>query len=342
MERIGIVMMTALGDAVHVLPVITALKRHNPGCHITWVVQPGPARLVRGHPDIDDLVVFDKSKGVRAYFDVRDEMNRRRIDVVLGLQVYLKAGIVTALIDAPVKVGFDRARARDLNWLFTTHRIPPHPQQHVQDQYFEFLEYLNVPYEPVIWNLGPWPDEIGAQRAFFERFDRPVVSLVVGTSKPEKDWIAERWATVADTLVERFGLQPVIVGGKSPRELETARIIRERARSAPTDALGSPLREMVGILAGSALVISLDTGPLHMAVALDRPVVSLMGYNNPKRVGPYRKSHELIVDAYGDPGEDYPVTPAHRLDRMKRISTEDVIAKVELWHRGTAGPSGTH
>jgi heptosyltransferase I len=331
MDRIAIVMMTALGDAVHVLPVVTALKRHRPDCHITWVLQPGPARLVRGHPDIDDIVVFDKKKGTRAFLEVRQAMAGRPIDLVLALQVYFKAGLVTTLIDAPVKLGFDRARARDANWLFTTHRIPPHANQHVQDQYFEFLEFLDVPHEPVVWNLGPWSHELEAQRAIVSQFARPIVSLVVGTSKAEKDWIPERWAALNDVLGERFGLQPVLVGGRSQREVETARVMLESASDPPVDMLGGSLREMVGILHGSALVVSLDTGPLHMAVALDRPVISLMGYNNPKRVGPYRKFHDLIVDAYGDPGEDYPITPAHRHDRMERITVQDVVEKVELW-----------
>lgn len=331
MDRIAIVMMTALGDAVHVLPVITALKRHRPDCHITWVLQPGPAKLVRGHPDIDDIVEFDKKKGPRAYLEVREAMAGRRIDLVLALQVYLKAGLVTALIDAPVKLGFDRARARDANWLFTTHRIPPHENQHVQDQYFEFLEFLGVPYEPVVWNLGPWTHELEAQRAFLSQFDRPVVSLVIGTSKAEKDWVADRWTALSDVLIETYGLQPVLVGGRSSREVETARVVLENTRCPPVDMLGGSLREMVGILRGSALVVSLDTGPLHMSVALDRPVISLMGYNNPKRVGPYRRFHDLIVDAYGDPGEDYPITPAHRHQRMQRITVEDVVEKVEVW-----------
>jgi heptosyltransferase I len=331
MDRIAIVMMTALGDAVHVLPVVTALKRHRPDCHITWVLQPGPARLVRGHPDIDDIVIFDKKKGTRAFLEVREAMAGRPIDLVLALQVYFKAGLVTALIDSPVKLGFDRARARDANWLFTTHRIPPHANQHVQDQYFEFLKFLEVPYEPVVWNLGPWAHELEAQRAFVSQFSRPIVSLVIGTSKAEKDWMPERWAALNDVLSERFGLQPVLVGGRSPREVETARVMLESASHPPVDMLGGSLREMVGILHASAMVVSLDTGPLHMAVALDRPVISLMGYNNPKRVGPYRKFHDLIADAYGDPGENYPITPAHRHDRMKRITVEDVVEKVELW-----------
>jgi heptosyltransferase I len=331
MDRIAIVMMTALGDAVHVLPVITALKRHRPDCHITWVLQPGPAKLVRGHPDVDDILIFDKRKGTRGFLDVRQAMAGRRLDLVLALQVYFKAGLVTALIDAPVKLGFDRARARDANWLFTTHRIPPHDNQHVQDQYLEFLEYLEVPPEPLTWHLGPWPDERDAQREFFAQFDRPVVTMVIGTSKAEKDWLPERWAALNDVLAERYGLTPVLVGGRSARELETARLIFETTRHPPIDMLGCSVREMVGILHGSALVVSLDTGPLHMSVALDRPVISLMGYNNPKRVGPYRKFHDLIVDVYGDPGENYPITPAHRHDRMPRITVDAVVEKVEVW-----------
>ena len=340
LDRIGIVMLTAIGDAVHVLPVITALKRHNPKSHITWVLQSGPASLVQGHPDIDELVIFHKSRGLRAYADVRNELASRSFDVVLGLQVYLKAGIVTWLARSPVKLGFDRARARDLNFLFTTHAIPSHPQQHVQDQYFEFLDVLGVPHDPVVWNLGPFPNERERQRKFFAGIERPVASLIIGTSNPQKDWLAQRWAEVSDALYEDHGLQAVLAGGRSARELETERIIMASTRHPPVSTLGVPLRELVGILDGSALVISLDTGPLHMAVALERPVVSLMGYNNPKRVGPYRRFHDLIVDAYGDPGESYPISPAHRFGRMKRIQVSDVLGKVAIAREGHAGRAG--
>ena len=327
--RVGIVMMSALGDAVHVLPVITALKRHAPDSHITWILQPGPASLVRGHPDVDEILLFEKAKGWRAYAQLRPQL--RPFDLVLALQVYIKAGLVTAMTRAPVKLGFDRARARDLNWLFTTHRIPAHPPQHVQDQYFEFLTALGVPYEPVTRNLGPWAHERAAQRAYFEKIERPVVTLVIGTSDPQREWLAERWAALADELVERHGLQPVLAGGRSARELETERVIVQRARHRPLSALGMPLRELVWLLDGSALVISLDTAPLHMAVALDRPVIALSGAWNPKRTGPYRRFHDLLVDAYGDPGEDYPISPARRRDRMPRIQVDDVLRRVDIW-----------
>ncbi len=333
LDRIGIVMMSAVGDAVHVLPVINAIKRRQHDARITWVLQPGPATLVRGHRNVDEIVIFDRAKGRRAFTDIKRELAQRPFDLVLNLQVYFKAGLVTSFTKAPVKLGFDKARARDLNWLFTTHRIPPRAMGHVQDQYFEFTEWLGVPHEPVAWGLGPWSEaERAWQRDFFARFDRPVAPIVVATSKAQKDWLPERWAEVSDALWHDFGLQPVLVGGRSPREVHAERVILERARVKPYSALGNGgLRGLVGIFDGAALVLSPDTGPLHMSVALDRPVVSLIGYSNPKRVGPYRRFRDLMIDAYGEPGEDYPISMENRLDRMPRITVQQVLDKVELW-----------
>jgi heptosyltransferase I len=324
-------MMSAVGDAVHVLPLLTALKRHRPDTRVTWVLQPGAASLVRGHWAVDEIIPFDRARGWRAYPAVRRELARRPFDVVLALQVYFKAGIVTSFTHAPAKLGFDRARARDLNWLFTTDRIHPREGQHVQDQYFEFLTALGVPHEPVTWDLGPWDDERAWQSEFLRRFDRPIAPIVVATSKAEKDWMPERWADVCDSLRSDFGLQPVLVGGRSERELAAERIILERARVPVVSALGSGLRNLVGVLEGAALVLSPDTGPLHMAVALNRPVISLMGYTNPKRVGPYRRFHDLLIDAYGEPGEDYPISMENRPGRMSRITVRDVLDRVERW-----------
>ena len=339
LDRVGVVMMSAVGDAVHVLPVLTAIKRHTPAAHVSWVLQPGPATLVRGHPAVDEIVLFDRAAGWRAFVGVRRALRARPFDVVLDLQVYLKAGIVTGFTRAPIKLGFDRARARDANWLFTTKRIPAHPEgQHVQDQYFEFLTALGIPHEPVQWGLGPWPAERSAQREFFARIARPVAVIVVATSKPEKDWIPERWGDVASALDADFGLQPVLVGGTSLRERHAESVIRARAPGA-ISALGCGLRPLVGILDGAALALSPDTGPLHMAVALDRPVISLMGYTNPKRTGPYRRFHDLMIDAYGDAGEDYPISMETRPGRMPRITVDDVLAKVALWKSGYSTPT---
>ncbi|HET6233158.1 MAG TPA: glycosyltransferase family 9 protein [Longimicrobiaceae bacterium] len=330
LDRVCIVLLTAVGDAVHAMPVVTALKRRNPLMHLTWVLQPGPATLVRGHPGVDEIIEFDRKRGVRAFMDVRRELAGREFDLVLLLQPYLKAAVIAGFANAPVKLGFDRARARDLSWAFTTHRIPPHEPQHTQDTYFEFLGALGIPHEPVVWDIGPWDEERARQREFFATIDRPIVPLVIGTSKPEKDWASERWAAVADELHATFGLQPMLVGGRSERELAAEAAIMAKAAHKPLSALGSGLRPLVGILDGAALAISPDTGPLHMSVALGTPTVSLMGYTNPKRFGPWRRFHDLLIDAYGDPSEDYPASAPHRPGRMDRISVDDVLEKVAL------------
>lgn len=339
--RILLVLMSAVGDTVHGLPVVTALKRHDPGTRVTWILQPGPASLLRGHPDIDEIVLFERSRGWRAFRDVGRALAGERFDLVLDLQVYFKASVVTALARAPVKLGFDRARARDYNWLVTNRKLPPHPPQHVQDQYFEFLRLLGVPHEPVEWKLGPWPEEREAQREFFARLDRPAVALVIGSSRADKEWLPERWAEVADRLHEGFGLQPVLVGGRSERERATEREILARARHPVVSTLGNTFREMVAVLDGSALVVSLDTGPLHIAVALDRPVISLMSTLDPHRVGPYRRFHDLIIDAYHEPGEVAPVSASRRPGRMPTITVEDVLLRARVWReRYSPGEAG--
>jgi len=336
-DKICVVMMSAVGDAVHVLPVLNALKRANPHTRITWILQPGPAVLVRGHRSVDEIIIFDRTRGLMAFADAAGRLANRRFDLVINLQVYFKAGIVTGFTRAPIKLGFDRARARDLNWLFTNRKIAPSPVQHVQDQYFEFLTVLGVAPQPVEWDLGPWREEREWQRRFIASIDRPIASIVVATSKPEKDWFPERWAEVCDALHHEFGMQVVLVGGRSARELAAERLVTARAKHKPRSELGSGLRNLVSILDASALVLSPDTGPLHMSVALNRPVISLMGYTNPKRTGPYRRFQDLIIDAYGEPGEDYPITMENRAGRMKRIETRDVLEKVQLWQDRYAG-----
>jgi heptosyltransferase I len=333
LNRVCIVMMSAVGDAVHVLPVVNAIERHYPASRITWVLQPGPASLIRGHPAVDEIIVFERKKGMRAFLEAGGKLREREFDVVLCLQTYLKAGLLTAIARSPVKLGFDRARSRDMTWLFTNRKVPARPVQHMQDQYLEFLTALDIPVHEATWRLGPWPDERAWQNDYFSAIERPVVTCVIGTSNPAKDWIPERWAELIDVLREKYGLQPVLAGGSSPRERETERVINERAGQAPLSTLGIPLRQLVALLDGSALVISLDTGPLHMSVALDRPVIGLMGYNDPQWVGPYRRFQDLTVDAYHDPGEHLAPSSQHRPGRMDRIQVADVVEKVEVWQQ---------
>ena len=332
-ERILIVMLSAIGDAVHALPVVNALKRNWPASKITWLIQPVPKALVEGHPSVDEFLVFRRRRGLsawEAFQEITLAFPPRPFDLLLGLQVYLKAGILTALAPARVKLGFDGARARDLNWLFTNEKIEARGQRHVQDQYFEFVEHLGIDPHPAVWNLPISAGERADQSEFFGRLDKPACAVVVGTSKPRKNWDPEGYARVLEVLEQRWALQPLLVGGPSPLERTIADRILALTRARPVDCLGDDLRRLVWILDGCALAISPDTGPLHICRALETPVVGLYGYTNPKRTGPYRMFQDLVVDGYAEfKGEAYPVSSEHR-DGMRRVMVDEVLEKIEL------------
>lgn len=332
-REICIVMLSAIGDAVHVLPLATALKRAWPETRITWVIQPVPWLMVRDHPAIDEFIVFRRRRGLQAwvgFHELMKEMRGRQFDLLIGLQVYFKAGLITALTPARVKLGFDRVRARDGQWLFTNARIPARGQRHVQDQYLEFLEHLGIDPDPIDWGFSFTEKERQLQAEFFGAIERPVCAVVVGTSKLEKNWNAEGYARVLEALERDHGLQPVIVGGPSPVERTITDEILARTQARGINELGDDLRRLMWIVDGAALLISPDTGPLHIGRALGTPSVALFGYTNPKRSGPWRAFEDLIVDGYAEyPGEDYPLMPAYR-NGMSRIGVGDVMEKVTL------------
>jgi heptosyltransferase I len=324
-------MLSAIGDAVHALPVFTAIKRAWPDTHLTWIAQPVPMEVGLHHPDIDELIPFHRRRGPDSWSGLSDLMHRvrgQKFDLVIALQVYLKAGLITALLDSPRKLGFDRARARDLNWIFTNERIPPHAVQHVQDQYFEFLTYLEIEPLPVDWGLVITGEEREAQRGFYATQTRPVCTMVMGTSRREKNWAPEHYAAVADELDLQHGLQVILVGGESAVEKEAAEIVVANTRSDPLVMLKNDVRRLIWIVDGSALMVAPDTGPLHIANALGVPVVGMYGFTNPKRSGPYGQGLDLVADGYATyPGEDYLPSMEYR-DGMKQITVEMVLERV--------------
>jgi heptosyltransferase I len=331
-REIAIVMLSALGDAIHTLPVVNALKRQWPEARLTWVIQPVPHALVGGHENVDEFVIFRRRRGSqawRSFAEISRALNGRHFDLLVNLQVYLKAGLITSIAKADVKLGFDRKRARDMNWLFTTHRIPARPAGHVQDQYFEFLEHLGVDPVPVEWRIRLTDEERSAQRDFFEALHRPVCGVVVGTSKQEKNWAPARYARLVEALEVDHGMQPVLLGGPSSAERAAAETLLSQTGARVVNALADDVRRLLWLVDGCDLVISPDTGPLHLARALDRPVVGLYGYTNPKRYGPYGRPAQ-VVDGYARyAGEEYPISAQYRAAGMDRVTVDMVLAAVE-------------
>jgi heptosyltransferase I len=329
-RRVAVVMLSALGDVVHALPVVTAIKRHAPATRITWILQPGPATLVQGHPAVDEILLFERRNGWRGFLDARRMLAAHPFDLVLALQPYFKAGLLTWMARAPVKLGLDRRRARDLNWLFTTRRIPPRPVGHIQDQFLEYLDALGVPRGEPTWGLAPAQGERAAARALVAGTVGPLVGCVVATSRPAKNWPPQRFAALATRLTATHGARCILLGSATPGERAAADAILAATAAAPIDALGCGLRTTLALIEACDVVVSPDTGPFHIAVAMQVPAVGLYGYTNPKRFGPYRRFADLLVDAFGDPGEDYGASARYRPGRMERITVEMAEEKVRL------------
>lgn len=326
-ESVVIVLLSAIGDVVHGMPVATSLRRAWPNTRVQWVIQPVGHTLVAPHPAVDEFLLFDRGAGLKGFTDFRRRMAGRSFDLVLGLQVYMKAGLLTAILPAARKLGFDRARARDLNWLFTTERIAPHEPQHVQDQYFEFLAHLDVPAVRE-WEFGFTEKELTARDRFFESLDRPTLAVVLRTTRPGKNWPLERYARVLEIAESDLGLRPVLIGSRAPAEASAAEELMRLTRARPVNALENDLRRLAWILDGADFALSPDTGPLHVSVALGTPTVSLFGYTDPKRVGPYRRFQDLVIDRYTREGEETP-SMEFRPGNMERITVDDVAARLE-------------
>jgi heptosyltransferase I len=326
-RRVALVMMSAIGDVVHALPLVNSIRAAAPDVHLTWVIQPVPHQLLAHHPAVDEFILFHRSHGVRAYTEFRRSLRGKRYDLVLDPHVFFKAGVITGMIPAPRKIGFDRARAPDLNWVFSTERIAPRPRAHAQDEILEFVDHLGIP-RRMEWGLGPTEEESARYGALLPPADRPTVAVVLASSKAEKDWPAERYPELVARLTAEMRCRVVVVGGRSERENRAASLLRAGGHHL-LDLREWDLRRLVYLLDRADAVITPDTGPLHLGVALGTPTVALMGYTNPKRVGPYR-FRELLVDAFGEPGEEYGPTARYRTGRMERIAVADVIAKVEV------------
>lgn len=330
-RSVCVVLLTGVGDVVHGLPVVNALRDRDPGLRITWVVEPVPAGLLRPHPSVDEVVVFERRRGWRGVLDLRREMAGRRFDLTLNLNVYFKSVWPTLLSGAPRRVGFGRDRAKEGVWLSSNRWLPAAPRRHTQDMFLEFLEYLGVGRPEPEWRITLTERERREQAEFFAPLrDRPVVAMVPASARAKKDWLPERYAAVADALHRDFGFRVMLVGGPGERETRLAREITERCMVPPLWALGDGIRRLVWTVGGADLVIAPDTGPIHVARALGVPAIGLYGHTNPWRVGPYRAYEDLWVDRYTEPGRaPDPSDATPKLGRMERITVSDVLERVE-------------
>ena len=329
-------MLSGLGDAVHGLPIVNALKRDRPDCRITWVIEPLFMPLLAGHPGVDEVITYDRRGGLGALRDLWRELGARDFDLTVNLNYFLKSAWPTLFSRAPRRIGYDRARTRDWPvWLAANEHVPARPRAHTQDMFLEFLEYLGIQDRRVEWKISLTERERASQAEFFAPVSgTPIIGIVPATANRKKDWFPERYAEVVNSMVRDFGFNVVLIGGPGERETANARTISDLSKVKPLWGMGDGIRRLIWLLAGCDLVIAPDTGPVHIARALDIPVVGLYGHTNPWRVGPYRRYEDLWIDTYTEPGQ-LP-NPSHadaRMGRMELITVSQVLEKVDLARR---------
>lgn len=330
-----IVRLSALGDVTLLLPVIETLKQAAPQARITWITGAAAYPLLEGVPGIE-FIVFDKSHGLRGYFDIRQRLAGRRFDVLLAMQASWRANLIYPLISAPVKIGFDRVRARDGQWFFTNRSIPP-ARQHLLDSFFAFIESLGITERAIRWNL-PLTEADRAWAAAHVPHDRgPVLAVNPGTSKAEREWPVERLIEVIQAARQRWDVDVVLTGGPGARERATGRKITNAVSANITNLIGetSP-KQLAAVLARVDCLLAPDTGPVHIACAVGTPVVGLYAVAPPQLSGPYL-CPELIVDRYPeavrtilgqDPRTVKWTTRVHHGEPMRLIKVDDVLPKL--------------
>jgi heptosyltransferase I len=330
-RKICLIRTSALGDTVHALGLVNGLRKGYPDAHLTWIIQPLPYEMVKFQKNIDRFIIFDRNRRIPEWTKLMKQLRKEYFDLLLIPHVSAKASVIAMGVRASVKIGFDFKRSREFHWLAANRHIPFRPMRHVQDQFFEFLDFLEIKDYPVEWNFVFTDEELAWRESFFQTISRPVVSFVISSSNVEKDWSLKGYAAVMDHVDRVLNLQPMIIGGPSAAEQAAALEISRLCRAKPIIALEKPIRHTMLQISGSRMVVSPDTGPLHMAVALNIPTVGLYGYSNPRRCGPYRKYGELLIDKYNDPGqENAPITRETHPGRMKLIAPDEVIAKIKL------------
>lgn len=294
-RNVLIIKPSAIGDVVHGLPILNLMRRAWPTARISWLVTPGCSGLLEGHPQLDEVILFDrgryggwwKSPSVAAEMRAFTRALRSRgFDLAVDLQGLLRSGWLGWKTRAPRRVGM--AYAREGAWAFYTDRVPARAgERHAIERYLDVAESLGLGRGPVEFVFHVRPEE-RARVAHAVRPLGPYAVLLPGTNWETKRWPAERFASVARTLRDRHGLASVVAGAAGDQTL--ADVIRpDLSLCGQTN-----LRETTALLESASLVVANDTGPMHIAAALGRPLATMYGPTSPTRTGPYAR-HASVV-----------------------------------------------
>ncbi|GAB2996352.1 ADP-heptose--LPS heptosyltransferase [Arenimonas maotaiensis] len=325
-----------MGDATHVLPLIRTLQRGLPGVAITWVLGKGEAKLMEGLDGVE-LIAFDKKAGLKGMRELAVRLAGRRFDVLLQMQLALRANLVSGVISAKRRIGYDVKRGKEGHGLFINERIR-HDKHHVLDVFGLFAEPLGLHQDAVRWDM-PVPQADRDWAAAQWPSGKPCLLVSPCSSHVLRNWRPERYAAVANHAIAR-GWQVVLCGGRSVLEREVGDAIAAAMPVKPIDLIGKDtLKQLLALLERAELVLTPDSGPAHMANAMGSAVLGLYACTDAERSGPY-SDRRYTVNCYAEAAERFLGKHPEQLPWGKRVefpgvmdlvTVEDVIARFERY-----------
>jgi heptosyltransferase I len=334
--KICVIRLSAIGDTCHALAVVRRLQDNWPDAAITWIIGKTEAKLLSDIPDVE-FIIFDKSKGRGAYKDVQIALSNRQFDVALCMHASMRANFLYRKIQAPIRLGYDRDRAVDFQWLFTNRRIAAVKSQHVLEAMMSFAAAIGAEPQPIRWDI---PLDVNARdfAADFKSSNKPLVLISPCSSQRSRNfrnWSIDNYAATISHLAGKK-CRVVLTGGRSDLEIEYGESLG--AHAAVDNLIGkTSLKEVAALIEAADLLICPDSGPAHMATAFGTPVLGLYASSNPERTGPFA-SRELTVNRYPDACIEYRGKSVDQLrwgrrvrhaDVMSMISVDDVVAKID-------------
>jgi heptosyltransferase-1 len=329
-----LVRLSALGDCIHALPVVAALREALPDAHLGWAIAESGFELLSPHPLVDRFHRFPRRARGRTRFAAlrafRAELRAQRYDIAIDLQGLAKSGLVAWWSGASVRLGFAGRDSRELNRLFLNLRVaPPAAAAHVVDRNLSLLAALGI--EPPSRGRFPLPALLpshGLAELRGQIGGRTFAVLHPGTTWATKRWPLAAWAALAGELWRTRGLVSVVSWG-SPRErLDAQEIVSGAVLDAALLAPPTDLRDLASLLSAAGLVVGADTGPMHLAVALEVPTVAVFGASDPRRNGPYGTPDAAVVTTLPLPCRPCLKRDCARLDLacLRTLTPDSVLA----------------
>ena len=329
-KDILVVRVSAIGDTCHALAVVRNLSDNWPDARITWVIGKTEASLMAGIDGVE-FIIFDKRKGLSAVLDVRSKLKGRDFDAALCMHASARINALYAFVASSKKIGFDRARARDFQWLFTNDSIGATRGKHALEAMLMFARRIGAEETPLRFDIPVSEEHVEFARTFRDA-GRPLVLISPcssSRSRNYRNWDADRFVAVIEHAVQQYDARVVITGGRSDIEHDYGQQL-SGGNDAVTDLTArTDLKQLYALIAEADVVVCPDSGPAHMATAAGTPVVGLYATSNPARTGPYL-SADYTVNRYPDAARRFLGKTVEELRWWQRVRSPDAMNLIKI------------